>query len=345
MSKLFGARQGEQVISGLKLIRHDQIEVRPQPRTAFPTTEVAELAASISELQERGEGIEGTGILQPLLVTLIPGNGTTPYRLIAGERRYRASLKAEIPQVPCLVLTIGDDGVLPVQLIENMQRQNLPPLDEARAFGQLQDEHGLSIRDIAKSLSKTRGYVTNRLDLLRMGADVQSMVSSREDTLKHAALIQGVSDPDLRRDLIRAVISDAASVKEIERRIEAAGGATEVAGGAGQGDRQRKSSGVSSREDTSGEETSSDENSDKETSGGDDPGIHASGPSVAPIPQPSPSESKPDPVTSSLEPAAAAIAEATRQLKGMEPDAAYRRRLLRAVKTLRSRLDGLEKAL
>ena len=222
VDKLFGARQGEQVLSGLKLIQHHHIEVKPQPRTNFSATEVAELASSISTLHESGEGIEGTGILQPLLVTLQDNSRAIRYRLIAGERRFRASQEAGLTQVPCLVVTIGENGVLPVQLIENLQRQNLAPLDEGRALQQLKDEQNLSIREIAKSLGKTRGYVTNRLDLLKMEADVQSMVSSREDTLKHAALINTVQDADLRSELIRTVIEESASVKAIENRISAA---------------------------------------------------------------------------------------------------------------------------
>lgn len=222
VDKLFGARQGERVLSGLKLIQHNHIEVKAQPRTSFSETEVAELASSISTLHERGEGIESTGILQPLLVALQDNSSAIRYRLIAGERRFRASQQAGLTQVPCLVLTVSEKGILPVQLIENLQRQNLAPLDEGRALQQLKDEQNLSVRDIAKSIGKTRGYVTNRLDLLKMGADVQAMVSSREDTLKHAAIINGVQDADLRSELIRAVIEDSASVKTIENRINAA---------------------------------------------------------------------------------------------------------------------------
>lgn len=322
IDKLFGARQGEQIVSGLKLIRHEQIEVRPQPRTAFSNEEVTELASSITELQERGEGVEGTGILQPLLVMLLKESNGARYRLVAGERRYRASEEAGLPHVPCLVLTMSENGVLPAQLIENLQRQNLAPLDEARALGQLQQEQGLSLRDMAKILGKTRGYITNRLDLLKMGSDVQAMVSSREDTLKHAALIQSVEDAALRRELIRAVIEDEASVKEVERRI-ASGNSTSTRN-------TENGAQVSSREDTSEGKGSR----NTSTQGGSNSDTQAPAPSQ-PI----------DPITSSLQPAAAFVAEAARQLQELRLTVDYRQRLREAVENVRRQLDIVEKSL
>ena len=315
VDKLFGARQGEQVVSGLKLIRHEHIEVKPQPRTKFSSIEVAELAGSITELRGRGEGIEGTGILQPLLVTLLPNSTGARYRLIAGERRFRASQEAGLPHVPCLVLTMSEKGVLPAQLIENLQRQNLAPLDEGRALEQLKDEQGLSVRDIAKSIGKTRGYVTNRLDLLKMGEDVQAMVSSREDTLKHAALIDAVQDATLRSELIRAVIEDGASVKEVERRITGDDSASTS--------NSENGAQVSSHEDTS-EGGSSGNASTQSGSGGDS--------------QP------PDPLTTALQPAAAFVAEAARQVGELRLTADYKRRLREAVQGIKEHLSQIQKA-
>jgi ParB/RepB/Spo0J family partition protein len=318
VDKLFGARQGEQVVSGLKLVRHEHITVKPQPRTRFSNIEVAELAGSIAQLHERGEGIEGTGILQPLLVTLLkdpdPENPDARYRLIAGERRFRASQEAGLPHVPCLVLSLSEQGVLPAQLIENLQRQNLAPLDEARALEQLRDEQGLSVRDLAKSLGKTRGYVTNRLDLLKMGEDVQAMVSSREDTLKHAALIDAVPDEETRRELIRAVTEEGASVKEIERRITGDDTASTPPG---------SSTPVSSREDTS---------TGSGSAGGSSRSIRET------PPQP------PDPIISALRPAAAFVAEAARQIEELRLTADYKRQLREAVQGIKEQLNKIEKA-
>jgi ParB/RepB/Spo0J family partition protein len=313
VDKLFGARQGEQVVSGLKLIRHEHIEVKPQPRTRFSSIEVAELAGSITELRGRGEGIEGTGILQPLLVTLLPNSTGARYRLIAGERRFRASQEAGLPHVPCLVLTMSEAGVLPAQLIENLQRQNLAPLDEARAFQQFKDEQGLSLRDIAKALGKTLGYVTNRLALLKMGEDVQAMVSSREDTLRAAAYIERITDPAQRAELIRAVLEDGIGEREVQRRIE----------GDGTRQEEKQEGEVFSRENTSdgGDSRSM---STQNGSGGDS--------------QP------PDPLTTALQPAAAFVAEAARQVRELRLTADYKRRLREAVQGIKEHLSQIEKA-
>ena len=204
VDKLFGARQGEQIVSGLKLIQHEHIKIKSQPRTTFFAEGISELARSITQLHER-EGIARTGILQPLLVTLAQIPGGARYRLIAGERRFRASQEAGLSQVPCLVLTTSEDGVLPAQLIENLQRSDLAPLDEARALQQLKNEQGLSLRDIAKTLGKTLGYVTICLALLKMGEDVQKMVAKRQDTLRAAHHIERITDPVLRTTVMRGL--------------------------------------------------------------------------------------------------------------------------------------------
>ena len=221
---LFGLQQGEQDAGGFKLIEHGLIATAPQPRRSFPDSEIAELAQSIQALRDQGAGLEGTGLLQPLIVR--PLKTPTPegarYLLVAGERRFRATQRIELPRVPALVVPMDERGVLLAQLVENLQRQGLPPLEEARSLRKLMDEQGLSIRDAVQVLGKSRGYLTNRLDLLKMGEDVQAMVSSREDTLKHAAIIQGVQDAELRAVLIRAVGEEDLSVKDLERRLRPA---------------------------------------------------------------------------------------------------------------------------
>jgi ParB/RepB/Spo0J family partition protein len=319
VDKLFGARQGEQVVSGLKLIRHENIEVRPQPRTVFSSEEVAELARSITELRARGEGIEQTGILQPLLVTLLKNPTGARYRLIAGERRYRASQEAGLSQVPCLVLTMSEPGVLPAQLIENLQRQSLAPLDEAHAFQQLKVEQNLSLRDIAKSLGKTLGYVTNRVALLKMGPDIQRMVSAREDTIRAAHHIDRITDPTQRADLIQAVLEEGISEREVQRRIESsnnAGGDTE-------------STKVFSRENTT-------------TDNRPETGQAQNGVSNNTLPS---SASAPDPILNSLQPAAKFVAEAARQIQELRLTADYRRQVQEAIDDVRRQLDIVEKSL
>lgn len=226
---LFGTSAGDGLLSGLKLVALDRISTGEQPRTKFPDAEIQELADSISQLRERGEGVEGTGILQPLLVTRAHDDAA-PYRLIAGERRLRASRKAGLSEVPVIEIksdTLAEGGVdsresnlLTVQLVENLQRRDLPALDEARAFKEMMDLRGLSQREAAQILGKSRGYLQNRLDLLQMGEDVQQMVDSRGSTLRVAAHIHRVSNPTLRAELIKKVLGENWSEREVLRYIE-----------------------------------------------------------------------------------------------------------------------------
>ena len=241
LESLFGARRGESLGSSLRLVERTSIlpdPQRPQPRTQFDQGALDELANSMKTLRAHGAGVGATGILQPLLVRLATPaervssrEDTSPensaeiaYVLLAGERRWRAARQAEIERVPVVLSETGDeassDATLLLQIIENLQRENLAPLDEANAFARLKEEQNLSIRELALVLGKTRGYLTNRLDLLKMDEALQAMVSSREDTLKHAALIAGVEDGARRAQLIEMVLTQGASVLQIRQSIE-----------------------------------------------------------------------------------------------------------------------------
>ncbi len=220
MDALFGARQGERLVSnGFKMLAHERITVRPQVRRTFDADEMDELRASIRELGAHKSGIEGTGVLQALLVAP-EGEG---YRLIAGEKRFRATRDEGLPLVPCVIVPAVSEGMTRLlQLTENALRSAPPVLEEARALRETADEQGLSVRDLARVLGKTPGYVTNRMALLKMAPDVWAMVEARGDTLKHAPLIQAVQDPELRAELIHAVVEDEISVKALERRLQPA---------------------------------------------------------------------------------------------------------------------------
>ena len=128
--------------------------------------------------------------------------------------------KLGLSQVPVIIITASDEALLAAQLIENLQRQNLTPLDEGRAIQQLMDHQKLSVRAVAELLGKNRGYVENRVRLLKMDADLQEMVSSRDDTLKHAQLISGIAQSSLRAELIRLAVEEDASVAELKRIVE-----------------------------------------------------------------------------------------------------------------------------
>lgn len=296
--RLFGgsAATGRRNASGLMMIARERIQTAAQPRTQFNAAGIAELAASIAERREKKEGVEGTGLLQPLLVAPIEGQ-EGQFRLIAGERRYRATGEIGLAEVPAIVVPLHENEVLATQLIENLQRQDLNALDEARAIDSLMKAQMLSIRAVAQVLGKTRGYVTNRLDVLKMGPDVQEMVSSREDTLRSAAHIEKIGDSDLRRSLIQGVLDESIGEREVLRRIEvqseAQASATGAIAGAG-GSAEAGSAGG-----PKGSRTPTSE-----------------APAQAEEPE-EPHEDR-DPVEHALKPAAKLATEAARLLKGAE---------------------------
>ena len=216
---LFGARAGETVVSGgFKMIPHDRIAVLPQVRQTFAPDEVEELRGSIHELKERGQGIEGSGVLQALLVCP-SGDG---YRLLAGEKRFRATQAEGLAAVPCVIVTApGAEGTVRLlQLTENLLRSDPPPLEEARALVETMEADKLSMRDLARALGKTLGYVSNRTALLKMDDDVKAMVTERADTLRVAAHINKVEDVDLRAALIEAVTAEHIGEREVLQRIK-----------------------------------------------------------------------------------------------------------------------------
>lgn len=217
--ELFGVRGGETIVSGgFKMIPHERIVVRPQVRQTFLPIEMNELRASIRELRARGQGIESSGVLQALLVCP-EGEG---YRLLAGEKRFRATQAEQIAAVPCVVVTApqAEGTVRLLQLTENLLRSDPPVLEEARAFIETMEAEKLSMRDLARALGKTLGYVSNRTALLKMPADVQAMVARRGDTLRVAAHLSKIEDEAERAALIDSVIEQGLSEREVLRRIK-----------------------------------------------------------------------------------------------------------------------------
>src|SRR5678816_3588487 len=136
-------------------------------------TQLEELAASIRE----------HGVLQPILVRPLADN---EFQLIAGERRWRASMAAGMATIPALVEDIDDDTALEISIIENLQREDLSPLDEAAMYDRMVREHGYSVRRLAQKLGKDKGYLENRMRLADAPEEIRELVSLRKDTLSHA---------------------------------------------------------------------------------------------------------------------------------------------------------------
>ena len=194
--------------TGVKIIPVDRIEPNPdQPRMVFDVDALHELAASIRE----------HGVLQPILVRPL---GENRYQLIAGERRWRASREANLATIPALVEEIDDDTALEISIIENLQREDISPLDEAAMYDRMVRDHGYSIRKLADKLGKDKGYVENRLRLADAPDEVRQLVSLRKDTLSHAYELMKVSDPKKRRRLADQVVRGELTLVKLRDKIE-----------------------------------------------------------------------------------------------------------------------------
>jgi ParB family chromosome partitioning protein len=194
--------------TGVKVIEVDHIDPNPeQPRLAFDEATLEELAASIRE----------HGVLQPILVRPMDDGR---YQLIAGERRWRASRLAGHVTIPALVEDIDDDTALEISIIENLQREDISPLDEAAMYDRMIRDHGYSIRRLAEKLGKDKGYLENRLRLADAPPEVRELVSLRKDTLSHAYELMKVEDPRKRRRLAEQVARNELSLVKLRERIE-----------------------------------------------------------------------------------------------------------------------------
>lgn len=204
LNALMGEAQHETgQVASETLLNIEAIHPNPnQPRTHFDEKELQELADSIRE----------HGVLQPLLVRK-DGKG---YQIIAGERRYQASKLAEITEVPVIVKDVDEAEVLALALIENLQRSDLNPIEEARGYKQLIDASGMTQDALSKAVSKSRSAITNALRLLDLPESVQQMLFEGKLTAGHARAILAVPYEDARIKLAEKVVQDGLSVRATE---------------------------------------------------------------------------------------------------------------------------------
>ena len=194
--------------TGVRVIPVGNIEPNPQqPRMVFDADALHELAASIRE----------HGVLQPILVRPL---GANRYQLVAGERRWRASKEAGLDTIAALVEELDDDTALEIAIIENLQREDLSPLEEATMYDRMIRDHGYSIRKLADKLGKDKGYVENRIRLADAPQEIRDLVSVRKDTLSHAYELLKVTDEKKRRRLAARVASGELSLVKLRERIE-----------------------------------------------------------------------------------------------------------------------------
>ena len=189
----------------------DRVEVNPeQPRTAMDGEALAELTRSVKE----------HGIIQPLLVTELPGEGGPPrYRLVAGERRLRAAEAAGLTRVPVTVRETTSRDQLELALIENVQREDLSALEEARAYRRLVDEFALTQLQLAERVGCSRTKITNRLRLLELPPAVLDALNGGRISEGHARALLAAEELDERLEVLRRVEREGLSVRQTERVV------------------------------------------------------------------------------------------------------------------------------
>lgn len=179
---------------------------RYQPRTIFIEDELEGLAQSIKE----------HGVLQPIVVRR-KGDGV--YELIAGERRLRAATIAGLPTIPALVRNSNDEKSLALALVENIQRQNLNPMEEAKAYSRLMGEFGLTQDLVSSSVGKDRSSIANILRLLTLPKEVQHFIESGALSLGHAKVLAGISSASTQLRIAKRIVSEQLSVRQTEQLV------------------------------------------------------------------------------------------------------------------------------
>ena len=207
LNLIFNAGMTEQEVSGenpVKSIRISEIEPNPgQPRHNFDQISLEELAQSIRE----------NGVITPLTLRK---NGEK-YQIIAGERRWRASRLAGLKEVPAHVIEADDRTAFALGLIENLQRQDLDPMEEAAGYKTLMEEYGMTQEQAAERVGKSRPAVANALRLLQLPEHIAALVSDRELSAGHGRAVLSLKDPVKQDKLVQLILQDNLSVREAEK--------------------------------------------------------------------------------------------------------------------------------
>jgi ParB family chromosome partitioning protein len=210
ISAATGAAPSENKDDGAESVKYISIhDVRPnanQPRKTFDEEKIAELAASIRE----------NGIIQPLIVRK---KGKT-YEIVAGERRWRASVKAELKEVPCIVRELDDEQNMLLAIVENMQREDLNPLEEAMAYRALKEEYDMTQEELSERIGKSRSAIANSIRLLDLPDPILTMVAARELSAGHARTLLGVKDRENMILLAQIAAEQDLSVRQLEEQVK-----------------------------------------------------------------------------------------------------------------------------
>lgn len=179
---------------------------REQPRKSFDEDALNELAESIKQF----------GLLQPILVQ----DRKDHYEIIAGERRWRAAKIAGLKEVPVIIKNLTEQEIVEISLIENIQRENLNPIEEALAYKKLLNEFHLKQEEVAERVSKSRTAVTNSMRLLKLQDEVQKMVVDEEITTGHARALLGIEDGEQQIACARKIVDEKLSVRDVEKLVK-----------------------------------------------------------------------------------------------------------------------------
>lgn len=209
LDALFMQNTMEDGVSSVTLPLEDIVPNRDQPRKEFNEEALADLAASIAQ----------HGVLQPLLVRPMP-DGT--YQLVAGERRWRASRMAGLTEVPVVIREMTEQQAAELALIENLQREDLNPMEEALGYRRLMEEYGMTQEQAAQVVNKSRPAVANALRLLQLPQPVAEMVSAGALSAGHARAVLAFAGEELQIAAATAAVDKGLSVRELERMAKAA---------------------------------------------------------------------------------------------------------------------------
>ncbi len=207
MEALFSQNETEE--KQTKTLRLTEISPnRAQPRTDFDDEALSKLADSIKQ----------HGVLQPLLVRPLETGG---YQIIAGERRWRAARMAGLDEVPVVIKELDDKGAMELALVENLQRENLNPVEEALGYKELMDKYSYTQEQVAQVVNKSRPAVANSLRLLSLDEKTLKMVREGEISVGHAKVLAGVENEELRAELALQVKRDMLTVRNLEQLVRA----------------------------------------------------------------------------------------------------------------------------
>lgn len=185
---------------------HDIKPNENQPRKSFDENKLEELAVSIKE----------HGLIQPIILR----KAQKGYEIVAGERRWRACRKAGIKEIPCIIKELSDEQNMLLAIIENMQREDLNPIEEAEGLNQMITTFGMTQEQVSKSVGKSRPYITNALRLLKLPESVREMVSNGKLSTGHARAIAGISETEKQIRIAEYAVEHELSVREIEKLIK-----------------------------------------------------------------------------------------------------------------------------